>query len=93
MITLDSRVVAVPDQLASELAGEVVILNLASGNYYGLDAVGATIWNLIQTPGTVRDLCNALAAEYQIEPEICTADVLELLTELVNEQLVELQHA
>ena len=53
MITTDSIVVASPDQVSSDLAGEIVMLNLASGTYYGLDEVGARIWNLVQQPTPV----------------------------------------
>ena len=33
--------------LAQELAGETVLLDLASENYFGLDAVGTRVWQLL----------------------------------------------
>jgi hypothetical protein len=45
-----SIVVATKDQVSSDLGGEVAILDLKAGVYYGLDTVGARIWNLIQEP-------------------------------------------
>jgi hypothetical protein len=42
-----STVVAVRDQVSSDLGGEVAILDLTGGMYYGLDAVGARVWELV----------------------------------------------
>ena len=48
----DPVVVAARQQISCDLADEVAILNLESGVYYGIDAVGALIWNLVQQPRT-----------------------------------------
>jgi hypothetical protein len=41
---------ATRDQVSSDLKGEVAILDLKAGVYYGLDAVGARVWELLQGP-------------------------------------------
>ena len=46
--------VATKDQVSCDLAGEAAILNIKSGVYYGLDPVGARIWNLMQEPRAGR---------------------------------------
>lgn len=84
-----SIVVSVKDQVFCDLAGEAVILNLKSGVYYGLDAVGARIWNLIQVPMTVDDIRDALLKEYDVEPGRCERDLLALLQELAAKGLIE----
>jgi hypothetical protein len=53
-ISVDSTVMTAKDQVSSDLGDEVAILDLKGGTYYGLDAVGARIWNLIQKPRTVK---------------------------------------
>jgi len=50
----ESRLVVSKDQVSCDLAGEAAILNLKNGVYYGLDPVGARIWNLIQEPRKLR---------------------------------------
>ena len=57
MIAEQSIVVASSSQVSCDLAGEAAILNLADGVYYGLDPVGASIWNMIQQPKSVREIC------------------------------------
>jgi len=91
-ITLSSMVQAVPDQVAANLAEEVVILNLTDGVYYGLNPVGARIWNLIQTPRTVQAVLDILVQEYEVEPHRCQQDLLKLLQELAVKGLITVTH-
>jgi hypothetical protein len=87
-----STVVAIKDQVSCDLAGEAVILSLKSGMYYGLNAVGATIWSLIQAPMTISALEEALLQEYDVEPERCARDLLAILEELAAQGLIEVTH-
>ena len=89
-ITGESRVVAARDQVSCDLDGEAAILNLATGVYYGLDSIGATIWQQIQTPATVNDVRAALMKAYDVDAETAEADLLSFLAEMMKEGLVEL---
>jgi hypothetical protein len=83
--------VAVKDQVSSDLGGEVAILDLKAGVYYGLDAVGARIWSLIQEPRTVNEIRDILLEEYEVEPERCERDLLVLLQRLADEGIIEVE--
>jgi hypothetical protein len=87
-----SQVTAVKDQVSCDLAGEAVILNLKSGVYYGLNAVGARIWQLIQAPRTVASVWETLHSEYEVEPDRCAQDVMALLQALADAGLIEIVH-
>jgi len=89
-ITLSSVVQAAPDQVAANLADEVVILNLQDEVYYGLNPVGARIWNLLQTPRTVQEVQDILVQEYEVEPHRCYTDLLELLQKLAAKGLIKI---
>jgi hypothetical protein len=89
----ESVVVVSKDQMASDVAGETVILGLTAGRYYGLDAVGARVWQLIQTPAAVSDVRNTIVAEYDVEPQRCEADVLALLQKMADAGLIEVRSA
>ena len=91
MVSGDSTVVAAKDQVSSDLGGEVAILDLKAGVYYGLDAVGARIWSLIQEPRTVNEIRDILLEEYEVEPERCERDLLVLLQRLADESLIEVE--
>jgi hypothetical protein len=92
-LTLQTIVVASKDQLASNLAGETVILGLSKGRYYGVDAVGARVWQLIQTPASIGSVRAAIVSEYDVTPEQCEADLLKLLGKMIEEGLVEVPAA
>jgi Coenzyme PQQ synthesis protein D (PqqD) len=78
-------------QVCADLAGEVVILDLGSGIYFGLDAVGARIWDLLQEPKTVNEVRDALLAEYEVQAERCERELLALLEQLAERGLIEIQ--
>ena len=88
-----STVVAAKDQVSSDLGGEKAILDLKAGMYYGLDGVGARVWDLIQEPRDVGDIRNILLREYDVAPERCELDLLTLLQRLADEGLIEVRHA
>jgi hypothetical protein len=91
VVSGSSTVVAAKDQVSSDLGGEVAILDLKAGVYYGLDAVGARIWSLIEEPRTVNEIRDILSEEYDVEPERCERDLLALLRRLADEGLVEVR--
>jgi hypothetical protein len=86
-----SVVVTAKDQVSCDLAGEAAILNVKSGVYYGLDPVGARIWNLMQEPRAVAEIQSVITDEYDVEPDRCARDLAELLNKLLAEGLIEVQ--
>ena len=93
MISKESTVVVSSDQISSDLAGEVVMLNLKNGTYYGLNEVGAHIWNLMQAPQSVAAVRDAILDEFEVEPERCEGDLLALLRDLEAAGLIEVRDA
>ena len=80
------------DQIASELGGEAVILNLASGMYYGLNEIGARIWELIQQPCAFDSIFGVLIEEYDVDPDICKQDLIKILVEMEAASLIEVSN-
>lgn len=90
-ITRNTIVVASPDQVASDLAGETVLLGLRTARYYGLADVGARIWDLLRDPISVSAICETIAREYEVTPERCEADVLRFLEDMAEQELIEVR--
>lgn len=88
-ISRTTVIVASERAISSDLAGEAAIIDFKSGSYYGLDEVGATIWKLIAEPRTVSEICDAVVAEYEVDPEVCERDVLALLGKLAASGLIK----
>jgi hypothetical protein len=89
-LAIESRVVVSKDQVSSDLGGEAAILNLKNSVYYGLDPIGARVWQLIQEPITLGQIRDVLRAEYDVEPAQLEADLRDLLQELAEQGLVEI---
>ena len=90
-ISKTSTVVASKNQVWCELVGEAVILHLKSGIYFGLDPVGARIWDLIQQPMTVECLLEQLVNEYEVRVDRCESDLFALLQDLATNELIVIE--
>ena len=93
MICEDSIVNVAVGQVACELLGELLILQTASGVYYGLDDVGKRVWSLMNEPRQVSGIRDALVAEYNVDRETCTRDLLAHLERLASKRLIEVNSA
>lgn len=91
VISKESTVVAIKDQLSADLKGEAVILNCNNGVYYGLNEVGNAIWAFVQEPRRVAEITAKVEREYDVSPEACERDVLTLLGQLVEAGLIEVE--
>jgi hypothetical protein len=83
----------IPDGiLYHELHDELILLNLDTGVYFGLNAVGASIWRLIQTHRnrSLQQILMFLLEEYDVEKERCARDLLALVSRLEENQLLEI---
>lgn len=81
---------AVNEHLCCDLNGEAVILSLKTGKYYGLNAVGARIWELIQFPVCASAIEDAILAEYEVEGDLCRREVAAFLSKMAAEGLIEI---
>lgn len=91
-ISKQSVVAATDHQVSSDfLDGEVILLDVHDGTYYGLNPVGARIWSMVQTPMQVADIIEALLGEYDVTEERCFQEVSALLGELAARNLVTIQ--
>ena len=90
-LAFESRIVASKDQVSCDLAGEAAILNLKNSVYYGLDPVGARVWNLIQEPKTLAEIRDTLLGIYDVDSLKLESDLRALLTELAEQGLIDIQ--
>lgn len=67
---------------------EAVMMSIEAGHYYGLNAVGARIWELLGTPQTVERLCERIRAEFDVDKQTCDAAILKFAEELIDNGIV-----
>ena len=82
-LSLDQSLAIREDALFRELDGEGVVLDLASGRYFGVDRVGARIWQLLAGGATLRDVRDRLVEEFDASADVIERDLLEFATLLI----------
>jgi hypothetical protein len=87
----NSTIEVAKDVVSCDLVDEAAILNLKTGIYYGLDPIGARIWNLIQKPRQLNEILETLLNEYEVEKNRCQEDLIELLEQLAEKELVTIK--
>jgi hypothetical protein len=90
-VSLDTSLVVPDDVIFRELDGEAIILNLATGIYFGLDEVGTRLWALVTESGTLRHAVHVMAAEYDVDRSALEGDVLELAGGLLEKGLIQVK--
>lgn len=77
-----------PEQITTEIGGEVVAMSTRKGVYIGLDAAASQIWRRLEKPQSIRELCGQLSLEFQGDAETISRDVIELLVGLSDAGMV-----
>jgi len=88
MAAADRHELNARDLTAETIGGDAVILNLATGVYYGLHGAGGFAFAMLQHGHTAAETGAALCKRYGIEPEQAEADVAELLQRLLDEGIL-----
>lgn len=90
MFTANERFRTREDEVAAKVIdGEAIIINLANGTYYSMDKGGAFVWELLQQRRSVGEIADALAARYDVSSADARADVQRLMSDLLNERLID----
>ena len=90
-ITLASRVRVSSEVLLQEVGGESVLLDIASENYFGLNAVGTRIWQLLDGGDDLQTTFDTVLSEYDVRGEQLEQDMLALLRQLADAGLVTIE--
>ena len=75
--------------IAKMVGSEMVLLDYDRGIYYGLNPVGARVWQLLSDGSTVEQVIDRLTDEYDVARAALEADVTALLRELEAKELVD----
>lgn len=77
--------------IEAEVDDELVALHVDKGTCYGFNATATRVWSMIETPRRLSELRDDLVSEFDVEPEVCEAQLLDLLKDLEADGLVEMQ--
>ncbi len=85
-----TRVSPTEDTMLRELSGEAVLLNLDTGQYFGLDEVGTAMWNALTGSTNLQQAYETLLSDYDVEAETLRQDLVDLLEKLLEHGLLEI---
>lgn len=78
-----------PSILLQELPDQgLVLLDLATEEYFGLDEVGSRMYEVLISQGSVAAACEVLLAEYEVDAETLRGDVEGFVTQLLERGLI-----
>jgi len=87
-MNLASVIVPSPQVVTSRVGEETVILHLENGTYYGLNAVGTRVWDLVQGGSTLQSVFETLLEEYGVSEDVLKADLDLLIQDLISHDLI-----
>jgi len=91
LLGLTTRIATPSHVLTRRLDDELVLLNLDSECYFGLDEISTSIWEVLSSAPSIDAGIEALLGTYDVEPDRLRADIEVFLSELVAHGLVEYQ--
>jgi len=80
----------VPDRFAeTNLNGEVVLMNIDSGQFHALKDTGLAIWRLIDGVRSIAAIQTELLKTYDVDEAQCRAETFRFLNALKDSGFVE----
>jgi hypothetical protein len=79
-----------PSVLATEVDGEIVMMSIERGRYFGLDDIATDIWKRIETPCSFAALIDRLIADYDADRATIAADLRALLLRMAAQDAIRL---
>lgn len=76
------------DLLSTKVDGELISMSVDKGACYGFNTIGTRLWELLEKPRCVDELCEHMCAEFAVGEAECRAEVSEFVEELRKEGLV-----
>jgi hypothetical protein len=91
LIADTTRVSRSPSVLTAEVDGEIVMMSIEHGRYFGLDDIGSDIWKRLEEPCSFAELIDRLITDYDSDRTTIAADVRTLLGQMAAQDVVRLE--
>jgi hypothetical protein len=87
-VTLDTILVQDSEPVSAAIENDVVLLSIRAGSYFGFNGVGTQIWNMLDEPRRIGEICDVLSQTYDVDSDTVTRDVAKFLKILLDRRLV-----
>ena len=89
-ISLNTTIVRTEKVVTANMGKEIVMMSLEKSSYFGLDPIGTKIWERMEAPIGVAELCQGLVDDYDVDKEECETDVLAFMNELYEHDIINI---
>ena len=76
------------DIFTGAIDNEMVAMSIENGKYYQLNETGSRILSLLDTPRSIGELCDEMAARYRVEGEVFRQDIFDFMKEMMQYGIV-----
>lgn len=92
MTVLRKGRISIPDGvMLRQIDDELVLLNLNTESYFGLDDVGTRMWTCLTESASAEAAYAALEAEYDVDPVQLQADLSSFIDKLAEAGLIDVK--
>jgi hypothetical protein len=91
-LILPKKVKISDNVLFQQINNECVLLDMDSEQYFGLDDVGARMWQILSEDGDPEKALTQLLSEYDTDENTLRQDLVNLIAELGNEKLISIEN-
>jgi len=88
---LNRKIIFLDTVFAQIVDDEMVLLDMNSENYFGLDEVGTDIWRAIEEKGVLQEVLEVLLEAYDVEEEILKKDLINFVQKLEKSGLIKVE--
>ena len=90
---LNQKITFAETVFAQEVDGEMVLLDMDSENYFGLDEVGTAIWQAMQEKESLKEVFEVLLGQYEVEEDVLRKDLIGFVEKLKESGLVKVEES
>lgn len=72
-----------PNLIAAEMDGDLVMMSIEKGEYFGISGVGSRVWALLESPMTLQQICRLICHEFAVDETACTQDLQDFSQEML----------
>lgn len=85
---LNARWTISDQAIANRVGDEMVVLHLANGTYFGLDPIGALLWEGLTSGELPSQVCDKVLEQFEVDRDTAEHDLRAFLGELAESDLI-----
>lgn len=77
------------ETISGRLHDEIVMMDIEKGKYFSMNPVATHIWDLLEEPTSLEELCSTLTLEFEVDASTCKEDVAHFIAEMLKLSLIK----